>query len=124
MRSWADIWTAVVRTLRAAEAVTEGLTLEVKEQMDADKEWLDNPAVVEQSCAFHRPVMLELGEAPVPISGQEGLFYRAEGMPYLRLRFANAADVQIESAESVIRSWRRIRISGRWICRWIPAFIM
>ena len=86
----------VVRMLRAAEAVTEGLTLEVKEQMDADKEWLDNPAVVEQSCAFHRPVMLELGEAPVPISGQEGLFYRAEGMPYLRLRFANAADVQIE----------------------------
>ena len=38
----------VVRTLRAAEAVTEGLTLEVREQMDADKEWLDNPAVVEQ----------------------------------------------------------------------------
>ena len=60
----------VVRTLRAAEAVTEGLTLEVKEQMDADKEWLDNPAVVEQSCAFHRPVMLELGEAPVPISAR------------------------------------------------------
>ena len=63
----------VVRSLRAAEAVTEGLTLEVREQMDADKEWLDNPAVVEQSCAYSRPVMLDMGDAPVPVSGQEGL---------------------------------------------------
>lgn len=86
----------VIKTLRAAEAVTEGLTLEVKEQMDADKEWLDNPAVVEQSCAYSRPVMVELSDQPVPVSGQEGLMYRAEGMPYLRLRFANAIDVQIE----------------------------
>lgn len=86
----------VIRMLRAAEAVTEGLTLEVREQMDADKEWLDNPAVVEQSCAYSRPVMLDMGDAPVPVSGQEGLSYRAEGMPCLRLRFANAADVQIE----------------------------
>ena len=86
----------VVRTLRAAEAVTEGLTLEVREQMDADKEWLDNPAVVEQSCAYSRPVMVEMGDTPVPASGQEGLMYRAEGMPYLRLCFANAVDVQID----------------------------
>ncbi|HJC22514.1 MAG TPA: barstar family protein [Candidatus Eisenbergiella merdavium] len=86
----------VLRTLRAAEAVTEGLTLEVREQMDADKEWLDNPAVVEQSCAYSRPVMVALSDAPVPVSGQEGLMYRAEGMPCLRLCFANAADVQID----------------------------
>ena len=86
----------VVRSLRAAEAVTEGLTLEVREQMDADKEWLDNPAVVEQSCAYSRPVMVGMGDAPVPVSGQEGLMYRAEGMPYLRLCFANAVDVQID----------------------------
>ena len=42
----------VLKTLRAAEAVTEDLTIEVRGQIDADKEWLDNPAVVEQSLSL------------------------------------------------------------------------
>ena len=36
----------VLKTLRAAEAVTEDLTIEVRGQIDADKEWLDNPTAV------------------------------------------------------------------------------
>ncbi len=86
----------VLKTLSEAEAATEGLTLEVREQMDANKEWLDNPAMTEQSCAFNRPVMVSGMEKPVPPSSQEGLMYRAEGRPYIRLRFANAIDVQIQ----------------------------
>lgn len=37
----------VLKTLRDAEAVTENLTIEVREQIEAGKEWMDNPAVVE-----------------------------------------------------------------------------
>lgn len=86
----------VLKTLRAAEAVTEDLTIEVRGQIDADKEWLDNPAVVEQSCAYSRPVMTAPDGKPVPHNSREGLLYRAEGMPYVRLRFPNAMNVQLQ----------------------------
>ena len=50
----------VLKTLKDAEAVTEGLTVELREQMDAGKEWLDNPSVLEQSCAFSSPAMVDI----------------------------------------------------------------
>ena len=86
----------VLKTLRDAEAVTENLTIEVREQIDAGKEWMDNPGVVEQSCAYSRPVLVETNEKPVPHNSQEGLMYRAEGRPYVRLRYPNAMNVQLQ----------------------------
>ena len=86
----------VPKTLRDAEAVTENLTIEVREQIDAGKEWMDNPGVVEQSCAYSRPVLVETNEKPVPHNSQEGLMYRAEGRPYVRLRYPNAMNVQLQ----------------------------
>ena len=79
----------VLKTLRDAEAVTENLTIEVREQIEAGKEWMDNPAVVEQSCAYSRPVMVETDEKPVSHNSQEGLMYRAEGRPYICLLYTS-----------------------------------
>ena len=90
----------VLKTLRDAEAVTEGMTVEIREQMDADKKWLTNPAVTEQSCAYSRPVVVEVGDKPVPASSMEGLMYRAGGMPYVRLRYPNAMDVKLQIGDT------------------------
>ena len=57
---------------------------------------MDNPGVVEQSCAYSRPVLVETNEKPVPHNSQEGLMYRAEGRPYVRLRYPNAMNVQLQ----------------------------
>lgn len=39
---------------------------------------------------------METNEKPVPHNSQEGLMYRAEGRPYVRLRYPNAMNVQLQ----------------------------
>lgn len=85
-----------LKTMKEAEAVTEGLTIELKERMDADKEWLDNPAVSEQSCAYHKVHMVDFETLLAPPARREGLMYHTEGMPYIRLHYPNATNLQIQ----------------------------
>lgn len=91
----------VLKTLKDAEAVTEGLTVELREQMDAGREWLDNPAVREQSCSFSAPAMVDMASRLAPASSREGLMYHAEGMPYIRLHYPNAMNLQIQVGETM-----------------------
>lgn len=92
----------ILRVLRDAERVTDGLTVELQNPEEAQEntqkseeertEALVLP--VDQAVSFARPYlfgMTSLHETPPP----QGIFYRADKRPYLRLWMKNACNVEL-----------------------------
>lgn len=90
MGSYAD---RLLSVFEQAQEVTQGLTVEVKQKME--KDWERNPALQEQAVSFHRPYLFQL-EKNSEQPETQGLMYRADGKPYLRLWFKNAIHVELQ----------------------------
>lgn len=85
----------LARVLKAAEKVTESLTVELTEQ-EKQEELLQEAGVLpeDQALSFHRPKsfgLTALHEMPC----EQGLFYREDGRPFLRLWMKNACNVEL-----------------------------
>lgn len=89
----------VLRVMKDAERVTEGLTVMLEEKsgaQNADRSRAPegNVCPIDQAVSFARPHVFSLTairEAPPA----QGIFYREDGSPYLRLCLKNACDAEL-----------------------------
>lgn len=78
----------LARVLKDAEKVTDGLTVKFDEEVDVQ-------LPEDQAIAFHRPQMFPLIPSLHEAPPAQGIFYRADGRPYLKLWLKNACNVEL-----------------------------
>lgn len=86
----------VLRVLQDAQKVTEGLTVEVQENSpkEGQREPVEGRAPADQAVSFARPQLFTM-EAIREQPPCQGLFYRADGSPYVKLWAKNACNVEL-----------------------------